>query len=297
MKPFHPDLAFAAAWLPRSVVTAWTLPLFRWLPFPRARLPEGVTRVVRDGVRIFAGVPRETPRPALLWIHGGGYVVGAAQQDDGLCGRLAAAIDAVVVSVDYRLAPEHPFPAPLDDCFAAFDLVHREAQALGVDPTRVAIGGQSAGGGLAAALALRIHDTRRPAPVLQLLVYPMLDDRTVLRELDPASMRVWGPSANRFGWTSYLGKDPGAADVPDHAAPARRVDLRGLPPAWVGVGTNDLFYDEDLAYAARLQEAGVATTLDVVDGAFHGFDAVLPNAPVSRAFYEAQVAALRRAFA
>lgn len=297
MKPFHPDLAFAAAWLPRSAVTSWTLPIFRRLPFPRARLPEGITRVVRDGVHVFSGPPATTPRPALLWIHGGGYVVGAAQQDDGLCGRLAAALDAVVVSVDYRLAPEHPFPAPLDDCFAAFELVHREAKALGVDPTRVAIGGQSAGGGLAAALALRIFDARRPPPVLQLLVYPMIDDRTVLRDLDPAMMRVWSPRANRFGWTSYLGKEPGAPDVPDHAAPARRVDLRGLPPAWVGVGTNDLFYDEDVAYAARLQDAGVPTTLEVAPGAFHGFDAVLPNAPVSRAFFEAQVAALRRAFA
>lgn len=297
MKPFHPDLASAAAWLPRSVVTSWTLPLFRLLPFPRARLPDGISRTVRDGVRIFAGPPAARPRPALLWIHGGGYVIGAAQQDDGLCGRLAATLGAVVVSVDYRLAPEHPFPAPLDDCFGAFELLHREAHPLGIDPTRVAIGGQSAGGGLAAALALRIFDAQRPAPALQLLVYPMLDDRTVLRELDPASMRVWGPRANRLGWTSYLGQDPGGADVPDHAAAARRVDLRGLPPAWIGVGTNDLFYDEDVAYAARLQEAGVPTTLEVVDGAFHGFDAVLPKAPVSRAFFEAQVAALRRAFA
>lgn len=124
----------------------------------------------------------------------------------------------------------------------------------------------------------------------------MIDDRTVLRDADPTFFRLWNPSSNRFGWTAYLPIGPGSAEVPDHAAPARRGDLRGLPPAWVGVGDNDLFHDEDVAYAARLREAGVATELEVVPGAFHGFDAVLPDAPVSRAFFASQVAALQRAF-
>jgi acetyl esterase/lipase len=168
-------------------------------------------------VRVYAGPPRATPRPAVLWIHGGGYVIGSARQDDGLCVRLASELDAVVVSVDYRLAPEHPFPTPLEDCCAAFELIHREASLFGVDPRRVAIAGQSAGGGLAAALALLLQDRGRPAPVLQLLVYPMLDDRTVLREVDERGHRLWNASSNRYGWSSYLAGEPGSPDVPDHA--------------------------------------------------------------------------------
>jgi acetyl esterase/lipase len=265
-------------------------------------VPPGVTVTERalDGparVRVVRGSPRAEPRPALLWIHGGGYVIGAARQDDGLCGRFARALDAVVVSVEYRLAPDHPFPTPLHDCAAAYRFLHREATALGIDPARVAIAGQSAGGGLAAALALYVHDAGLPAPVLQVLVYPMLDDRTVLRAVDPTPHRLWDAASNRLGWTAYLGTAPGGPEVPEHAAPARRADLSGLPPAWLGVGTHDLFHDEDVDYACRLRAAGVPTTLEVVPGAFHGFDAVLPGAPVSRAFFASQVAALREAFA
>lgn len=301
MPAFHPDLRSVARWLPRGVASSWTVPLLRRIPIPRGRLPAGVTIADRpvDGgvsVRVVSGPPRATPRPALLWIHGGGYVIGAAAQDDALCARFALALDAVVVSVEYRLAPEHPFPTPLEDCFAAFELVHRMCGELGIDPKRVAIGGQSAGGGLAAALVLAVHDRARPAPVFQLLVYPMLDDRTVTRQVEPSMFRLWNPPSNRFGWAAYLGKEPGGPDVPALAAPARRVDLTGLPPAWIGVGTNDLFHDEDLVYAERLRAAGVPTEVSVVDGAFHGFDTVLPDAPVSRGFFDAQVTALRGAF-
>jgi acetyl esterase/lipase len=233
----------------------------------------------------------------LLWIHGGGYLVGTAKQDDLICARFAKRLGVTVVSVDYRLAPEHPFPGPLEDCFAAFELIHREAALLGIDPERVVIGGMSAGGGLAAALALRIHDRERPAPRLQLLVYPMVDDRTVLREIDSRNHRVWNPASNRLGWTSYLGRAPGSPSIEDHAAPARRQDFSGLPPAWIGVGTCDLFHDEDVAYAQKLRDAGVPVDLEIVPGAFHGFDAVLPDKPVSRRFFEAQAAAIEKALA
>ncbi|MFO0624340.1 MAG: alpha/beta hydrolase fold domain-containing protein [Polyangiales bacterium] len=155
----------------------------------------------------------------------------------------------------------------------------------------------SAGGGLAAALVLRAHDRALPAPALQLLVYPMLDDRTALRDHDDRDFRLWDDVSNRFGWRAYLGRAPGHDDVPDHAAPARRRDLAGLAPAWIGVGTADLFHDEDLAYAARLREAGVDVSLEVVPGAFHAFDVVAPRAAVSRAFFEAQISALAQAFA
>jgi len=300
--PFHPDLRWAARGLPRGVGKPWLVWLLRRMPMPTPRPPAGVEVRVHAlegrgaaAVRVI-GAPRDRrPRPALLWIHGGGYVIGQASQDDWLCARFSQALDAVIVSVDYRLAPEHPFPTPVEDCFAAYEWLLREAPALGVDSRRVAIGGASAGGGLAAALALMLHDRRRPAPRLQLLVYPMLDDRTVLRAVDDRHHRLWNPASNRFGWSQYLGKAPGAPDVTDHAAPGRRVDCRGLPPAWIGVGTLDLFHDEDVAYAERLRAAGVPVETEVVPGAFHGFDQVLPTADVSRRFFETQVAALRSA--
>ena len=209
-----------------------------------------------------------------------------------LCARFADRLDVVVVSVDYRLAPEHPYPTPLEDCFAAFEFLHRHAGELGIDPARLVIGGQSAGGGLAAALTLLVHDRKRPAPTLQLLVYPMLDDRTVLKNVDGRFHRMWNQKSNAYGWRSYLGRAPGSPEVTDHAAPARRVSFVGLPPAWIGVGTLDLFHDEDLAYAARLREAGVPTSVEIVEGAFHGFDAVMPKRPVSQRFFDSQVAAI-----
>jgi acetyl esterase/lipase len=300
---FHPELQGMARWLPRGIANPWLVWLARRMPVPATKLRDGITVVERrvDGpdstpVRIISAPAEGSgPRPALLWIHGGGYVIGSAKLDDVMCARFAKRLGAVVVSVDYRLAPQHPFPAPLDDCLAAYDFVHREAASLGIDPTRVIIAGASAGGGLAAGLVLRAHDLKRPAPIFQLLVYPMIDDRTVQREVSDRDLRLWNPSSNRYGWASYLGREPGAADVPDHAAPARRVDFTGLPPAWIGVGTRDLFHAEDVAYAERLRAAGVPVTLDIVDGAFHGFDVVVSKAGVSRRFFDAQIAAIETA--
>lgn len=243
-------------------------------------------------VRVYRVEGTTSPRPALLWIHGGGYVLGAARQDDALCARFAQRLGAVVVSVEYRLAPANPFPAALDDCFAAWEYLHREAASLGVDASRTALGGASAGGGLAAGLAQRVFDAKAPAPRLQLLVYPMIDDRTTQREADGASLRLWSPEANRWGWEAYLGAKPGGESAPPYAAPARREDLAGLPPAWVGVGTRDLFLEEDLDYAERLRRAGVEVSVEVVEGAFHGFDQVLPGKGVSQRFFDAQARAL-----
>jgi acetyl esterase/lipase len=291
MSEFHPDLRLIARLLPRGVGRSWLVKLMRLVPVPATRLPPGIEVVERDGVRIIAPPKSATPRPVILYIHGGGYVIGSAKQDDALCAQFAAALGATVVSVDYRLAPEHPFPQPLEDCFAAYELVHREAASLGVDPSRLVIAGQSAGGGLAAALTLLVHDRGRPPPKLQLLIYPMLDDRSVRPELDRPYFRAWDVKSNQLGWKSYLG----GAEATEHAAPARRSDLRGLPPAWIGVGTLDLFHDEDVAYAARLREAGVPVTLEIVEGAFHGFDAIARKAGVSQRFIAAQIAAMQKA--
>jgi len=257
------------------------------------RVPRGV-----EALTLTSGVPVYLYRPpggtdvgpGLLWIHGGGYVIGHPLQDHALCKRFARELGATVVAVDYRLAPEHPYPAPLEDCYAALTWLTRLPA---VDAGRVAIGGASAGGGLTAALALLARDRGEVSPAAQLLVYPMLDDRSVDRpELDKPGRRLWSQQSNKLGWSSYLrGADPEAA------VPARRADLSGLPPAWVGVGTLDLFYEEDLAYAERLEAAGVPCEVEVIEGAFHGFDVVAAKAPVTQAFFGSQCAMLRRALA
>jgi acetyl esterase/lipase len=239
-------------------------------------------------VRLHRPVGVEQPGPALVWIHGGGYVIGTAQQDDALCRRFVRELGVTVAAVDYRLAPEHPYPAPLEDCYSALTWL---AGLPAVDPARVAIGGASAGGGLAAALALLARDRGEVTPTLQLLAYPMLDDRSGAGPENP-NYRLWGPKSNRFGWAAYLGN----AD-PQIAVPARHDNLSGLPPAWIGVGTHDLFHDEDVAYAERLIAAGVPCQVKVVDGAFHGFDQVVPKAAVSQAFFASQCARLRSALA
>ena len=226
--------------------------------------------------------------PALLWIHGGGFVMGTAAQDDLLCRRVADELGAVVASAEYRLAPEARFPLPLHDCHDALAWLANRSD---VDPTRVAVGGASAGGGLAAGLALLARDRGEVDVAFQLLTYPMLDDRTVCRTgIDERNFRLWNNRSNRFGWQSYTGLAPGSPDVSPLAAPARAPDLSGLPPAWIGVGTLDLFHDEDLEYAARLRAAGVPCEVLEVAGAFHGFDLVR-RAEVVRAFGAAQVAA------
>ena len=285
---FHPDLRRVARFTPRALVGPRTLPLVRALfGLQRGRADadvEVITLSSGTGVRLFRPAGATGLTPALVWIHGGGYVIGKAQQDDALCRRFSTRLGVTVASVDYRLAPEHPYPAPLEDCYSALIWL---AGLNAVDSRRVAIGGASAGGGLAAALAQLAHDRAEVTPAFQLLVYPMLDDRSAASADNP-NYRLWTPRSNRFGWAAYLGN----AD-PQVAVPARRTDLSGLPPAWIGVGTNDLFHDEDLAYAERLRAAGVSCDVEVVPGAFHGFDGWTPKAAVSRRFFDAQCDALR----
>ncbi len=232
-------------------------------------------------------------RAALLWIHGGGYVIGTSRMDEKFCVRVANELGILVAAVDYRRAPGYPFPTPLHDCY---DALRWLASRSDVDRARIAIGGASAGAGLAAALALLTRDRGEIRPAFQLLSYPMLDDRTATRtDLDEGRVRMWNNESNRFGWTSYIGAAPGAADVSGLAAPARHEDLRDLPPAWVGVGTFDLFHDEDVAYAHGLRDAGVPCELEALPGVFHGFDVVWPRARISRTYRDTQVRVLAEA--
>jgi acetyl esterase/lipase len=238
-------------------------------------------------------------RPALLHMHGGGYVLGSAAMMGALNQARARALDCVVVSVDYRLAPETPYPGPVEDCHAALVWLADHAAALGIDPGRIAVGGESAGGGLAAALCLLCRDRGGPAVAFQFLIYPMLDHRTAT-PADPlpnafAGEFAWTPAGNRFGWAALLGDIDPSGEVPAYCSPTRAPDVAGLPPTFLAVGALDLFVDEGVDYAARLIRAGVPTELHVYPGAFHGFD-VVATAPVAIQFHQDCTRALQRAF-
>lgn len=231
-------------------------------------------------------------RPAILNIHGGGFVCGDAARENASMVALAQDLDCVILSLDYRLAPEHPFPAAADDCLAGLEWLHASAVELGIDSARIAVRGVSAGGGLAAGLGLRVRG-RADLPICyMLLVYPMLDDRT---EGDEWSGRiVWTAGANRFGWASFLGAH--AAQPPIEAVPGRAEDLSGFPPTFLAIGDIDLFARENLDFARRLMAAGIPVELHVYPGAYHGF-VLIAAARASQAFERDCRAALGRAFA
>jgi acetyl esterase/lipase len=247
-------------------------------------------------VRVYRANDQQNKLPALFWIHGGGYVMGDIDQDDRLMKQLVRRIGCVAVSVDYRLAPECPFPTPVEDCYAGLKWLFAHADELDVEPSRIAIGGPSGGGGLTAGLGLMTRDRKEVQVAFQLLIYPMIDDRNTT----PASHaitdpRVWNRESNRLGWKAYLGRDGGGADVSPYAAASRATDLTKLPPTYISVGTLDLFVDENIEYAQRLIQAGVPTELHVYPGAFHGFDLFAPSAKVSKQFKADRDNALRRA--
>lgn len=280
-----------------------------------AQLPVTLPDEVREGVlQTLHGVPGPAgapditltiymPRnaastlPCIYHIHGGGYVGGAAAQLEPLHRPAAFDLNCVIVSVDYRLAPEHPFPAGIEDCYAGLAWTFANAAELGVDRNRIGVMGESAGGGLAAALTLLARDRGEYRLAFQHLIYPMLDDRTcVAPEPNPvAGEFIWTPHNNRFGWTALLGHEPGHPDVSPYAAPARATDLAGLPPAFIACPTLDLFIDEDIDYATRLARAGVPVELRVYPGGFHGFDIFGGDAPISVRARQDSREALRRA--
>jgi triacylglycerol lipase len=246
-------------------------------------------------VFIYRPTPQRSGLPVLLHLHGGGHIMGSPLISETLNRSFAAKIGCVVVSVQYRLSPENPFPASLEDAYAALRWIFVNAGELQIDPSRIAVGGESAGGGLAASIAQMALDNREIPLIFQLLTYPMLDNRSGIfcdRGLH-AGRFVWTAESNRFAWEAFLSGSSINEDRP-YAVPARRVNLAGLPPTFIGVGAIDLFAQEDIEYAARLLQSDVPTELHVYPGAYHGFD--LASGWGAESLIEHRLSALRRAF-
>jgi acetyl esterase/lipase len=307
-----PEIALTLNGLPIGAIDfgTWTLetvPTMREAmeAMPPVELPATTTvsrEVVVPGatghdpsVRVYSPPTPGIGRPCIYWIHGGGYMFGSGVTIDARLNRWVEEFDCVAVSIEYRLAPEHPYPAPLDDCYAGLLWTAEHADELGIDRDRIVVSGASAGGGLAAGLALLARDRGQVPVAFQLLIYPMIDDRNVTPSTRIEGLPIWSRDANDLGWRAYLGDLAGGDDIPAYAAPTRAESVAGLPPAWIGVGSLDPFRDEDVEFGSRLLAAGITVELHVYPGAPHGFEMVVPTAAVSRACQRDITEALRRA--
>ncbi|MED4002260.1 alpha/beta hydrolase [Priestia aryabhattai] len=231
----------------------------------------------------------------VLWIHGGGYIMGVPEINDALCRRFVLETDSVVVAVDYRLAPEHPYPAPVEDCYSALEWFAENANELGVDSNRIAVAGNSAGGGLTAAVSLLARDRKGPKIAFQMPLYPMIDDRNITpSSYEITDSRVWNRESNIFGWKAYLGENYDK-EVSQYAAPARATDLSGLPPTYTCVGELDPFRDETMDYVARLLRAGVPTEFHIYPGCYHGFETSVVKTNIGQRAETQYVEALKNA--
>ncbi len=282
----HPEVAEAIELIPFDHIDATILPSLRErFEMPASDAVERTEHLVPGDPEVALRISRakgaDGAQPGLYSMHGGGYVIGNNTMDDPLFDLLCPKLGVVGVSVEYRLAPETPYPGPLEDCYQGLTWIHEHAEELGIDPGRIGVMGLSAGAGLAAALALLARDRGEVPVAFQLLDSPMLDDRQVTASSRQDDLPVWSRRSNEFGWRSYLGDLYGTDDIPYTAAPARATDLSGLPPAFVSVGAVDGFRDEDVDYAIRLNQAGVPTELHVYPGACHGYQ-IAADAPVAR---------------
>ena len=249
-----------------------------------------------DGSQLRVRVYRKigsTARGALLYVHGGGMIVSSIADYEERCMHYSTNTGLPVVSVDYPLAPEAPYPAQIDDALLALSWMHEVSQEEGWDPTRIGIGGDSAGGGLTAGAVLKNRDTSGPPLACQLLVYPMLDDRNVVPDSRfPKQFQIWTFVDNQTGWDAYLSGLTDRSDVPIYAAPARATDLSGLPPTYIDTGTLDIFHDEDIAYAKKMIADGVDVEGHIWNGAPHGFDYFAPDSSIAKRAWNARFAFL-----
>ncbi|WP_435110938.1 alpha/beta hydrolase [Nocardiopsis synnemataformans] len=297
---FDPELAAFLSMISAQVPSSITPEM---VPGMRAqRPPETDTDLTLDGAYTVvehhapghegADIPLIVCRPtaaagpvgALYWAHGGGMIFGS-HRGPGLLQvlELTRELGLALVSVGYRLAPEHPHPTPVEDCYAGLTWITENAVELGIDTGKLVLGGESAGGGLAAATALLARDRGGPALQGQLLLCPMLDDRNdSVSARQMAGVGVWDRTSNATGWNALLGQAAGGPDVSPYAAPARATDLSGLPPAFLDVGSAETFRDEVVDYASRIWQAGGSAELHVWPGGFHGFDILAPQAALSR---------------
>jgi len=281
----------------------WSRGLLSSPPIEKSEHVSTTSRMIPGGageilVKIYEPAERTGAKlPAMLWIHGGGYVMGHPDMDDVLCERFVQAAKCVVVSVDYRLAPEHPYPAAIDDCYAGLTWMTDEAELLGIDLDRIAIAGASGGGGLTAALALIARDKGGPALIFQMPLYPMIDDRNITASSHEitADNATWNRTNNLSAWNMYLGDRNEDSEVSPHAVPARAESLAGLPPTYTCIGQLDLFRDETIEYVARLAQAGVDVEFHLYPGTFHSFEMIVPQAEVSKRASHSYVDAIARA--
>ncbi|MFI6388429.1 alpha/beta hydrolase [Nonomuraea sp. NPDC050540] len=313
--PFDPELTAALEMFGEALPSSITPDMIPTLRAARAGLPQPTDEELsRDGALVIAdhtapgpaGQPdimllvarpaaAVAPVPALYFVHGGGMILGNRRQSLPDLAELALELGIAIVSVEYRLAPEHPHPAPVEDCYAGLEWTAKNAAELGIDPERIIVGGGSAGGGLAAAVVLMARDRGGPAILGQLLICPMLDDRNDTPSAHQmAGLGIWDRTANETGWTALLGSSRGGPDVSPYAAPARATDLSGLPPAFIDVGSAETFRDEDVDYAVRIWRDGGRAELHVWPGGFHGFDGFAPQAALSQDAKEARLRWLRR---
>ncbi|KAF4453163.1 hypothetical protein F53441_4102 [Fusarium austroafricanum] len=224
--------------------------------------------------------PGSAPGSALLYIHGGGLIMGDVSTFDGLVDEYVDTSGVPYLSVEYRLAPEHKYPKPLEDVYAGLKWLHEHAHELGVDPSRIGIHGESAGGGLAAALTIYAREAQGPSIAKQILVYPMLDDRVIQPDIYIKPFLVWSGDDNETGWDAYLGDKRGTTNVSETAAPARLEHPSGLPPMYAEVGELDLFRDQVVDYVQRFSKAGVSAEFYLFPGVPHGYDWYAPRSRV-----------------
>ena len=297
--PLHPELEKAAKRLPGVSIKRWMLPVYR--PMERSLspffIPKPDTRNVKiehthlggRDVIVYSPTDRQ-PMGLMLYVHGGGLILGTHKNSIARCVPFVNELGLVVVASSYRLAPQHPFPAALNDTYGVWHWLNQNLHQFNLSQNKIAVSGESAGGCIAASLVNRVSEEGGPQPICQVLIYPMLDNDTALRsELDPLKFPLWNNHSNRTGWGSYLGNHHGRSALPRYSVPAKHQNLKALPPTWIGVGSADLFASENRVYAERLTAAGVPCQFEHLDGAFHGFDMVVPRAKPSRTFLSSQM--------